>query len=72
MTCVMKLFINSQTSMDMVFHPTLYWGCDYLSMLGLSQPMFVKGPQVISGPDLDEMCWAKFQGTSQNYIDYHL
>ena len=43
MTCVMKLFINSQTSMDMLFHPTLYWACDYLSMLGLNQPMFVKG-----------------------------
>ena len=35
--CGMKLFVHSQTStvQPLKFHPTLYWACGYLSMLGL-------------------------------------
>ena len=32
--------------MDKYFHPTLYWACDYLSMLGLT--MLIKGATGVS------------------------
>ena len=51
----MKLFIHSQTStvqpnrwslaMGKLFHPTLYWACDYLSMRGLELIHLVKESQ---------------------------
>ena len=35
--CAMKLLIRLKPlTMPTYFHPTLYWGCDYLSMLGFN------------------------------------
>ena len=47
--CRMKFLIHSQTStVHRLFHPTLYWASDYISMLGLR--LLVKGaPEQLYG-----------------------
>ena len=40
----MKLH-RGRLGMDQQFHPTLYWACDYLSILELTWTMLVKGVQ---------------------------